>query len=202
LVPNYPAPIATIDAMTVVPLRRIAPVLWTVCAVHALLLWWVFSQRQISSEALTPVPVMSARWLTGAPAKQDEPVVTPRPSATAVRAAAPRARRETASPREPVPADPVAQPGPAAPAVEPPLLADSIQHAVREAARHKGLGVSADEQLGRAPVDAQAALRSGMASAAHGDCLKGGEAGYARSGMGLLALPMLALDLVAGRCAK
>ncbi|MBC7993468.1 MAG: hypothetical protein H7Z15_09535 [Rhizobacter sp.] len=49
---------------------------------------------------------------------------------------------------------------------------------------------------------AQERLRHGMGSAARGDCAKGGEGGYAHSGMGLFALPLLMFDAVSGRCAK
>jgi len=60
----------------------------------------------------------------------------------------------------------------------------------------------AGEQLGRPEASAQAALQNGMASAARSDCLKGGGGGYAGQGLGLFALPLLAVDLARGRCAK
>ena len=69
-------------------------------------------------------------------------------------------------------------------------------------ARRRGLAELANEQVGHPPVDAQAALGNGMASAAHGNCLKGGEGGYANAGMGLFALPLLVLDAATGRCGK
>jgi hypothetical protein len=71
---------------------------------------------------------------------------------------------------------------------------------VRESARQKGLATRVDEQLGNVPADAQKALREGIASGARGDCLKGGEGGYANSGMGLFALPLLVVDAATGRC--
>ncbi|MBC7993577.1 MAG: hypothetical protein H7Z15_10085 [Rhizobacter sp.] len=85
-------------------------------------------------------------------------------------------------------------------ATEPALRADAVQRAVRESARQKGLATRVDEQLGNAPAGAQEALRKGIASGARGDCLKGGEGGYANANMGLLALPLLVLDAASGRC--
>jgi hypothetical protein len=89
-----------------------------------------------------------------------------------------------------------------APDEEPGLRADSIQRAVRESARQKSLATLAGDQLGRPNASAQTALQKGVASAALGDCLKGGDGGYGAQGLGLLALPLLAVDLARGRCAK
>lgn len=116
---------------------------------------------------------------------------------------APRVRPAAAP--GPEAASPLSGPAPAERALpttapEPPLRSDGIQRAVRESARHKGVAELANEQLGHQPIDAQAALRAGMASAARSDCLKGGEGGYAHAGLGLFALPLLVVDAATGRC--
>ena len=186
--------------MSVVPLRRIGPVVGTVCALHALLLAWVFSQRVKVDTDVPHAPAMSTRWVA-APVVQEAavtPAAKPRDQGPArrVRPAAEVMAQPVDSPQI-APAEPL-PPEIAAP--EPALRADSVQRAARESARHKGLATRVDEQLGNVPVDAQTALRHGIASGARGECLKGGEGGYANAGMGLLALPLLAVDAATGRC--
>ena len=179
-----------------------------VAGLHALLLGWLFAHRPHTDVVLKPAPAISTRWLA-APASAGEPQ-RPAPSVPA-RVTVKRESREPRELREPraaapvedtavLPSDPLPSAGvlPAVP--EPALRADSIQRAARESVRRKGLAELADEQLGPPPVDAQAALRKGMASAARSDCLKGGDSGYAHQGMGLFALPLLAADAITGRC--
>ncbi len=189
--------------MNVVPLRRIGPVLAAVCALHTLLLGWGLSLRVSVDMAVPHAPAMSTRWI--APSLVPEPVVT---SVTRLPERGParriQRRAETSAQPAAAPATTQAEAPPtesAAPAVaEPALSTDSVQRAVRESARQKGLATRVDEQLGNAPADAQEALRKGIASGARGNCLKGGEGGYANAHMGLLALPLLVLDAATGRC--
>lgn len=185
--------------MSVVPPRRIAPAIGLVCALHAWLLWWAFAHHMASDAVMPSAPVMSTRWLAPKAIAREAESRVAAPS-TLARAMGPRDRRvaapltEGASPRE-APAQSM-QPLPP----EPALRIDDVQRAARELALRKGVAEMADEQLGRQPVDAQAALRNGMASSARGDCLKGGEGGYANAGMGLFALPLLVLDAASRRC--
>ncbi|HEX3140071.1 MAG TPA: hypothetical protein VHQ87_08455 [Rhizobacter sp.] len=191
--------------MTALP-RGIGPALVTVCVLHGLLLWLAFTQRSPVGAADALAPVMVTRWVVS-------PLAPPPLQPQLPPLAAPAGpQRATARGTQRVPVSPPALPVPGA-AAEPtesaqppqpaePAWAGSIERAARDTARVRGLAVQSDERLGQQSADAQAGLRAGVASAAHSDCLKGGEGGYARSGMGLLALPMLAMDLAAGRCAK
>jgi hypothetical protein len=191
--------------MSVVPLRRIAPAIAAVIVLHALVVWWGFGQQAHTGAPHASAPVMLTRWLAAPapPAELQAPArpAPPRGTAPGVRRAAAPAREVAATPSNTVPSEsvsPAASELPTGP--EPPLRTDGIQRAARESARHKGLAELASEQLGHQPVGAQAALRSRMASAARSDCLKGGEGGYAHSGLGLLALPLLVVDAASGRC--
>jgi hypothetical protein len=186
-----------------VPLRRIATAFAATLALHALVLWWVVAPRVRTAWTHALGPVMSTRWLA-APALPGEVQVqeaAPRP-VTRARATA-RGGRPAAAPADEAAAplsDPLPVQSELPPTPEPAWRVDGIQRAARESARRKGLAELADEQLGQRPASADAALREGMASAARSDCLKGGEGGYANAGLGLLALPLLAADLAAGRC--
>ncbi|CAG0944395.1 hypothetical protein GPROT2_02598 [Gammaproteobacteria bacterium] len=78
---------------------------------------------------------------------------------------------------------------------------DSIARAGRETARAPSLALQSDELIGRtAPPSAQQKLATETAAAAKPDCLKGGEGGYGRQGLGLFAIPFLIADAAAGRC--
>ena len=189
--------------MSVVPLRRIGPVIAAVCALHALLLTWGLSLRAGVDVRAPQAPAMSTRWVA-APLVQ-EPVLTP---VTRVpdRGPARRVQRSLETSAQPAAAPQITQ-AEAPPtqsaepsATEPAWPADAVQRAVRESARQKGLAARVDEQLGNAPADAQSMLRNGIASGARSDCLKGGEGGYANANMGLFALPLLAVDAATGRC--
>lgn len=189
--------------MSVVPLRRIGPVAAAVCALHALLLGWALSLRVGVDRGAPQAPAMSTRWLAAPPAPERD--VTPvaqgpeRGSVRRVRRAAETTVQPAVVPQT-TPAELPSSESTEPVAAEPALRADSVQRAARETAQQKGLAARVDEQLGRSPVNAQTALREGMASGARGDCLKGGEGGYANAGMGLLALPLLVLDAASGRC--
>ena len=211
--PNYPAPIATISAMTVDPLRRIAPAFTAVCALHALLVWWAFAPSLPPEAARHETPAMATRWIAAPPAVK--PAMAPEPMALAPDTVARKTVRPTArhtavvppTTQEVPPTAPQTQATPevaAAPA--PGWPADSLQRAVRGpapgAVRHKSYAELSNERLAPSPVDAQAALRQGMAASARTDCLRGGEGGYRGSSLGLLAAPLLLWNVAAGRCAK
>ena len=186
--------------MGAVPLRRIATAFTATLALHALVVWWVVAPRVHVAWPHALGPVMSTRWLA-APAPPGEVQVAPRPVARA-RAKA-RGVRPVAAPADEAAAprsDPLPVQSELPPTPEPVWRIDGIPRAARASARRKGLAELADEQLGQRPAGANAALRDGMASAARSDCLKGGEGGYANVGLGLLAFPLLAADLAAGRC--
>lgn len=186
--------------MSVVPLRRIGSVVAAVCVLHALLLTYGLSLRKSVDAEVPHAPAMSTRWVD-APLAQ-ETAVTPATQLPDWRPAR-RVQRAGEVTAQPVAAPQITQAAPLPPEIaapEPPLRADSVQRAARESARQKGLATRVDEQLGLSSVDAQTALREGIASGARGDCLKGGEGGYANAGMGLLALPLLVLDAASGRC--
>lgn len=180
--------------MTTLP-RGLAVLIVLVCALHVVVLWRGFVMRVPSDEAAREAPAISARWLVLPVPRRPEPEPV---------LAAP-ARKPTRG-RKPAPGPAAADTAAQAPVLtetaphEPALRPDGVQRAAREAARRKGLAELSDERLGQQPIDAQTALRRGVASAAHGDCLKGGEGGYANSGMGLLALPLLVFDAATGRC--
>jgi hypothetical protein len=142
----------------------------------------------VQADESAPAQVASKR-LPVPGARHHLPAVSSLPSPPAA-AAAPSTETETATALPP------------APDAEPALRADSIQRAVRESARHKSLATLAADQIGRPDASTQTALQKGVASAGLGDCLKGGDGGYGAQGLGLLALPMLAVDLARGRCAK
>lgn len=173
-------------------------------AAHLAVLAWLWAQQPVLPGAQR-LPVLSTRWVP-APMRADAAppqAAAPRrsSSATPARAAAPPPSvRSTPEQGEGITPQPPADSGatpPQAVATEPGLRADSVQRAAREAARRPGLAELSDEKIGRLPVDAEAGLRSGMASAGRRDCLKGGD-----GGLGLLALPLLAFDAATGRCAK
>lgn len=179
-----------------------------VCALHALLLAWGLSLRVNVDTGVFHAPAMSTRWVA-APRVQEAAVTpaakspkSPKSPKSHDRGPARRVQRAAEVVAQPVDSPPItpAEPPPEIAAPEPALRADSVQRAARESARQKGLATRVDEQLGRAPVDAQTALREGIASGARSDCLKGGEGGYANAHMGLLALPLLVIDAATGRC--
>ena len=179
----------------------IAKVFGFVGVLHVLALWFGVVNRGQGDAAVPYAPALSTRWVLPPAAGGNEPAaaagVSSRKPARTPRRALSRAAETQPTIIDASPAAPVAaQPS----AVEPPSIADSIQRAARESARHKGLAEQSDERLGEQPADAEAALRHGMASAARSDCLKGGEGGYAKAGMGLFALPLLVLDAASGRC--
>ncbi len=155
---------------------------------------------------------MAVRLIAAPPAVK--PAMAPAPDASARNTVRPTAGHTSVVP-------PPTQEGPptvsltvsdtqAPPAVavapDPGWPADSLQRAVRGAARgavrHKSYAELSNERQAPAPADAQADLRQGMAAAAHTDCLRGGEGGYRRSSLGLLAAPFLLWDAATGRCAK
>jgi hypothetical protein len=175
-----------------------------VVLVHAAVLWWLAQQGMASPGRPVRAPLL-VRWLQSLAAP---PAALPPPAAS-VATRAPRAKAENRLPAAiPAPSsqESTALPQTLSPATvalpTTPLRADGIQRAARESARRIGLAELSDERLGQRPVSAQAALSAGVASAAQGDCFKGGEGGYAHSGIGLLALPLLALDVASGRCRK
>jgi hypothetical protein len=191
------------------PSRGLPQLVALVCALHALVLWLGLEHRAPSDAPKPHSVAVTTRWIAPPPAVQtNEPVpaqaaskllpmhgarhlpAVPSVPATPAAAAAPSIETETATALPP------------APDAEPVLRADSIQRAVRESARHKSLATLAGDQLGRPDASTQTALQKGVASAGLGDCLKGGDGGYGAQGLGLLALPMLAVDLARGRCAK
>jgi len=194
--------------MTVAP-RGLSQFIALVCALHAWVLW-LGLERRAPGDASKPRPAaVTARWIAPPPAVQAE---APAPAQAALkrlplrgerrRHAAPEATT-TAPSTETDTATASPPPAPVLPVeAEPVLRADSIQRAVRESARRKSLSTLAGEQLGRPQPNAGTVLQNGMASAARSDCLKGGDDGYARQGLGLFALPMLAIDLARGRCTK
>jgi len=193
--------------MTAAP-RGLPQLIALVCAVHALVLWRGL-ERRAPIDATTGRPaVLTTRWVAPPPAVQVEKPVqalaiakrmparaTSRQPSVTTPVAAPSTETDT------VTAPPPPDPAPATEA-EPALRADGIQRAVRESARRKSLATLAGEQLGQPEIHAETALQNGMAAAARGDCLKGGGGGYAGQGLGLLALPLLAIDLARGHCAK
>jgi hypothetical protein len=185
--------------------RRLQLTLFGVVLAHAGVLWWLV-QHGAANTSRPIVPPLLVRWLPPPalpphlpPAASKLPPIHKPQGAVAPRPAAPApqvlANEEAATPQASLqpPTD-----GPAAPA----LRADSIARAARESARRKGVAELSDERLGQQPVSAQAALGAGVAAAARGDCLKGGEGGYANSGLGLLALPVFVLDVARGRCRR
>jgi hypothetical protein len=194
----------TISAMSAPPgiLQR---TLIGVALAHAGVLWWLAQHQVAITNRPIAVPVLT-RWLRPPAERSAAP-----PAMTAVPVAA-KSRGAAAPTRLPVrPLAPISQatttaqenplpPVDAASATA--LRTDGIQRAAREAAQRKGLAELSDERLGQRPVSAQATLSVGMATAALGDCLKGGEGGYRHSDSGLLALPLFALDVAAGRCRK
>ena len=179
----------------------IAKVIGLVCVLHVLALWFGGVNRRQGDAAVPYAPALSTRWVLPPAARGDEPATA---AAALSRKPARAARRVPSRAAETQPtivdASPVAREAARPSAVEPPSIADSIQRAARESARHKGLAELSDERLSEQPADAQAALRHGMTSAARSDCLKGGEGGYANGGLGLFALPLLMLDAARGRC--
>lgn len=185
--------------------RGLATALALVSVLHLVLLWGLRPERAANDGVLRQAPVVLARWLSPPAVHNPEQLPAPtgaqRPSGRVVSRAAAQSVERAPQAEVQGAAAPLVEPAAvAADTVEPVLRADGIQRAAREMARRKGLAELSDEHLGQQPVDAQAALGRGVASAARGDCLKGGEGGYANSGLGLLALPLLAVDLAAGRC--
>jgi len=184
------------------PPRGLAVLIVLVCALHVAVLWRGFVMRVPGDQAAREAPAMSTRWVV-LPVQQrsePEPLLAAlarkparghKPAPGAAAEPPPAAATDTAAP-----APVFTEPAPREPAWRP----DGVQRAAREAAQRKGLAELSDERLGQQPLDAQAALRRGVASAARGDCLKGGEGGYANSGLGLLALPLLVVDAATGRC--
>jgi hypothetical protein len=193
--------------MTTAP-RGLPQFIALVCALHAWVLWLGLEHR-VPSDASKPRPAaVTARWVAPPPAVQA--VVPARAQAVLKRPplrgeirlpAAPAAAAGPSLETDTVTASPAPVPVPPVEA-EPALRADNIQRAVRESARRKSLSTLAGEQLGRPETSTETALQNGMASAARSDCLKGGDGGYAGQGLGLLALPLLAIDLARGHCAK
>ena len=183
------------------PQTRIASLAALVVVLHGLLLW-VGAARLPVAGGPVHAPVMLVRSLPPpagqaddwplAPAAVSRPRSRGVPQKTVAPGTLPQAQGEA-----PVEA---AQPG--AVAGEPALRVGAIQRAARELSRRRGLAELSDDKLGQRAVDAQAALRAGVASAARSDCLKGGEGGYANSGLGLFALPLLVFDAAAGGCRK
>jgi hypothetical protein len=193
--------------MTVAP-RGLSQFIALVCALHALALW-LGLERRAPGDASTPRPAaVLARWIApppvvraDAPAPVRAELKPPSLRGQSRRPAAPEAAAAPSTETDTATASP--PPGPAPPVeAEPALRADSVQRAVRETVRRKSLSTLAGDQLGRPEANAETALQNGMASAARSDCLKGGDDGYARQGLGLFALPMLAIDLARGRCTK
>lgn len=194
--------------MTVAP-RGLSQFIALVCALHALALW-LGLERRAPGDASKPRPAaVAARWIAPPPAVQAE---APAPAQAALkrpplrgesrRPAVPEAAAAPSTEPDTAAASPLPAPAPPVEEAEPALRADSIQRAVRESARRKSLSTLAGEQLGRPQPNAGTVLQNGMASAARSDCLKGGDDGYANQGLGLFALPLLAIDLARGRCTK
>lgn len=191
------------------PSRGLPQLVALVCALHALVLWLGLERRAAREAPKSSPPTVTTRWIAPPPVVQaDESAPV---QVASKRLPVPGARHLPAAPFVPSPPAAAAAPSteaetaaalPPVPDAEPPLRADSIQRAVRESARHKSLATLAADQIGRPDASTQTALQKGVASAGLGDCLKGGDGGYGAQGLGLLALPMLAVDLARGRCAK
>lgn len=93
----------------------------------------------------------------------------------------------------------------AAPADAPqPLVSpETVENAARSAARGRTLARQSDELIGAAYApSATETLGAKLASSAAGDCLKGGEGGYDKQGLGLLAVPFVIFDAATGECRK
>ena len=187
------------------PQTRIACLAAGVTVLHGLLLW-TWAAHLPASGGPMHAPVVLARWLPPPTVRNDDRS----PAPAAVSRARSRSVRPQPQPQpQPSSAGPdaqaqttveAAQPGGAS--LEPALRVDGIQRAARELSRRRGLAELSDDMLGQHAVDAQAALRAGVASAARSDCLKAGEGGYAHSGLGLFALPVLVFDAATGGCRK
>ena len=135
--------------------------------------------RALERSALPPASPRKA-----APARQHEAVSQP------------EADRSSAST-----ATQLGEPAPAAPSVRSRIDPDSIARAGREAARAPSWARQSDELIGRTPPpSAQQKLAADTAAAAKSDCLKGGEGGYAKQGLGLFAIPFLIVDAATGQC--
>lgn len=193
---------------------RLVLVVGAVAALHVALVWML--QKKTAPRARADVPrtamvfvePVAARPITP-PAPESVPAKSvgsasgaPKAPAGAVREARVRKSLPIALPRPASPSETAeAWPSPdpsnavAAPPQRPVLDTRVIQRAVGEVAASSSFEQRALRSGLRSGGDRR--LESGMAAAAHGDCLKGDFRG---SDMGLLSLPMLALAAAEGKC--
>lgn len=179
---------------------------------HAALLalaWTAWKVGQPASAAVPPVVVRMIEWVAPAP---PEPVAQAEPErghrAESVRRPTNQLRMpadpsatsdEAGEATSPVASAPAVSSPPSTPSLDP----DSIQRAARQAARSRSLVQQSNDLIGtQPPPTAQEQLGAKVARSAKGDCLKGGEGGYDRQHLGLLAIPFLIVDAAAGNCRK
>ncbi|WP_325341263.1 hypothetical protein [Xylophilus sp.] len=180
-------------------------VLAAVTALHAIVLWLLLHEPPRSAAPARPREAM----LLVVPTRPIQPPAAAPPD-TAATAPRPPARP---SPRRAAPQPlPAAGPGnaeaaprplPAAAAGESPALRLDLPRTRGTEAAIPSLAERARRQL--APMQGAqepSSLANAIRSAAHGNCLHGGEGGHPGSSRGLLNLPFLAHDALAGRCAR
>lgn len=189
-----------------------------VVAMHAAVLWLmlVATQPHIGRIGVAK-RIATMEVVQVAPVRKAEPPVAPaaalRTAPTAVAPRAPARRVSQAARSEAItapPNSPIAPNAPAAPsepqqAASPspaPLIlnSDATRRALRDVARNRSFADRANQDIqGPARSAFESKMGSGVAGAAHGDCMKGQFKG---SNMGLLSLPALALAAANGECAR
>ncbi|MGJ7501599.1 hypothetical protein ACSFBF_14675 [Variovorax sp. ZT5P49] len=169
-----------------------------VVAMHAAVLWLLLVATQPHGRKTVPVKRMVMEVVqVEAPAKAEPP----RTTTTATRATTtrmPRAARgkATTAPAAPATESPQTTTSPA------PLIlhSESTRRALRDIGRERSFADRAGQDLNGSPRSAfDSRLSAGVASSAHGDCMKGQFKG---SNMGLLSLPALALAAAQGECGR
>jgi hypothetical protein len=171
-----------------------------------LVLWTAW--QSVGHGGATSRPPLVVRLIETMRPSESTSVSPPEPSAAkpaARRRAIPEQRREIIGSRASDTAAVAAaesSPGPALAAPHPRGIdPGSIARASREAARAPSLAQQSNELLAhRPPPSAQQKLASEVASAAKGECLKGGPGGYDKQHYGLLAIPLLVFDAATGQC--
>lgn len=181
-------------------------------AAHAVLIafaWTAWQAGQQAAPISESVMVRMIEWVAPAPPAVEQERRRPRepdrrPAQHGV-TRTPPSEDSQALPVDAVqPAEPFADsPATAAPPATPALDPDSIQRAARQAARSRSLVQQSNDLIGtKPPPTAQEQLGAQVARSAKGDCLKGGEGGYEKQGLGLLGIPFLIVDAATGNCRK
>jgi hypothetical protein len=194
---HTPAPVATASFYLGLVLA--------VVAMHAAVLWLLLVATQPHGRETAPVKRMVMEVVqVEAPVKAVPPApreAAPQTTTATTRATTTRMPRTARGKAITVPATPATQPPQATTTPAPLILhSESTRRALRDIGRERSFAERAGQNLNGTPRSAfDSRLSAGVASAAHGDCMKGQFKG---GNMGLLSLPALALAAAQSECGR